>query len=367
MQYKISAIGTSLNFSGWVVGLSQYFVKRRALALGLAMAGSGVGVLLLGPMLANLVPAIGWRQAMMLCGALSLNFCVFGAFIFKRKTAGTKKNKNSSNFYAVNTGHNTSVDTNCKIPCIENAKSDIPTLSSVKVFAADNSSEINKIESVVLNHASLSKPYENGSTSNENEKLQWLAIQISCVLSIMATSTVFTLLKDWIQWIGLEHITSYCLMAVGIGDIVGRIAAGLLSWKLTAQSSILLLFGSTHVLLAVSLIGGSMATGVPVVLISVVGVGIAGGSHCVLTAVAPMNKGSAEDLGKLLLAGGIGALVGPPLAGFLVDYMNNYSIALIVCAAAPAVAAVSCFLCFFVTYSDFVQKDVCANITDTEK
>lgn len=297
------------------------------------MSGSGLGVLVLGPTLANIVPTIGWRKAMLLCSGLSLTFCIFGVFIYNNTKKNAQKNddksdKKISQFYNMNINHCSQTCTPQLLTGVQNI-----TLQSNKTQYVPTQNIIDKDQ------------LELDSINKRNNKLQWFAIQISCVLSIMATSTVFTLLKDWIIWIGLEEIASYSLMAAGVGDIIGRVLAGLLSWISKDKMSVLILFIGTHIMLTVSLVIAALAQSKYSVLCSVFGVGIAGGSQCVLTAVAPMDKESAKDLGKLLLAGGIGALFGPPFAGFLVDQTNNYSIALISCAGAPMLATVICTAC----------------------
>lgn len=333
----VNAIGTSLNFSGWVVGISHFFVKKRGLALGFAMSGSGWGVLALGPALAKFVPAIGWRKAMMMCAGLSLNFIVFGAFIYYNKIAkaDSSKQKVLLSVKSGTSGGNASA----------NIKSEFQR-EGINLTKDDCKYK----QKAMFNEAELVMKSDNTTEQDKKKKIQWVGVQISCVLSIMATSTVYTLLKDWITWIGLDEIISYSLMAAGVGDIVGRIFAGILSWVISRHNvSVLALFGGTHVLLAVSLTMASLGTTPVVVLCSVVGIGFAGGLQCVFTAIAPMGNNSAKELGTLLLAGGVGALIGPPLGGFLVDYTGSYSITLIVCAAAPVTGAVTCIVCYFLS------------------
>jgi len=60
-----------------VVGL--YFEKRRSLAMGLAMCGSGVGTFAFAPIASRLLEEYGWRGAAVIVAGLALNGVACGA------------------------------------------------------------------------------------------------------------------------------------------------------------------------------------------------------------------------------------------------------------------------------------------------
>lgn len=64
-----------------VVMVGRYFQKRRALAQGLSTTGTGFGTFLMTVLLKYLCAEYGWRNAMFIQGALSLNLCVCGALM----------------------------------------------------------------------------------------------------------------------------------------------------------------------------------------------------------------------------------------------------------------------------------------------
>ncbi|KAL4842245.1 hypothetical protein H8958_003968 [Nasalis larvatus] len=60
-----------------VVIVGRYFQKRRALAQGLSTKGTGFGMFLMTVLLKYLCAEYGWRNAMLIQGAVSLNLCLW--------------------------------------------------------------------------------------------------------------------------------------------------------------------------------------------------------------------------------------------------------------------------------------------------
>ena len=64
-----------------VVSVTLYFEKRRSLATGLSMCGSGIGTIIFAPLVEILVDEYGWRGAALIMGGLVLNGCIFGSLL----------------------------------------------------------------------------------------------------------------------------------------------------------------------------------------------------------------------------------------------------------------------------------------------
>jgi MCP family monocarboxylic acid transporter-like MFS transporter 14 len=62
-----------------IVMVGYYFDKKRALATGVAVCGSGIGTFIFAPLGTFLVDEYGWKGANIIIGALILNGIVFGA------------------------------------------------------------------------------------------------------------------------------------------------------------------------------------------------------------------------------------------------------------------------------------------------
>lgn len=306
----LNGMGTSFTFSGWVVGLSQFWVRRHALAMGVAMAGSGCGVLLLGPKMEVLVGHYGWRGAMVICAGLYLHLCVFASTLYTSQRPP---------------------------PC--------------RFLLHDGEKE----------EAGSEKEGPAAEARTEREKQRQSPRQVlcspafcllagSCFLSTMATTTVFAVLRDWAELEGLGAAFSSALAGSGAGDLLGRVLAGLLVGR---GCQPMLLFSSVQLLLAATIGFAATASVSSQLIAAMVGFGMACGLHSVTYALMPSQlttgQGVGHVLGCLLFVTGIGALVGPPVVGAMVDFSQSYGGAMLLITVAPAAAAVlnvAAFCCF---------------------
>jgi MFS family permease len=77
----ISGFGLALCYVTAVVIVAYYFEKRRSLATGLSVCGSGIGTFLFAPLTTFLVTEYGWRGTTLILAGLFLNMAVCGALM----------------------------------------------------------------------------------------------------------------------------------------------------------------------------------------------------------------------------------------------------------------------------------------------
>ncbi|KAK9529402.1 hypothetical protein VZT92_013496 [Zoarces viviparus] len=77
----IGGCGLSLNLNASLTIISKYFLIKRPLANGLAMAGSPVFLCIMAPVNQYLLQKFGWRGSLFIFGAVMLNCCVAGALM----------------------------------------------------------------------------------------------------------------------------------------------------------------------------------------------------------------------------------------------------------------------------------------------
>jgi len=75
----IAGIGLAFVYVPATVIPSFWFEKKRALATGIAVSGSGLGTFALAPLLEYLLEEYGWRGSFLIMAGMSLNMLFFGA------------------------------------------------------------------------------------------------------------------------------------------------------------------------------------------------------------------------------------------------------------------------------------------------
>ncbi len=64
-------LGVGCSYVPAVGAVQRWFVRRRGFASGLAVSGIGVGTLVMPPLAAFLIDAVGWREAYLILGCLA--------------------------------------------------------------------------------------------------------------------------------------------------------------------------------------------------------------------------------------------------------------------------------------------------------
>ena len=90
----ITGLGLAVCYVAAIVIVAFYFEKRRSLATGIAVAGSGIGTFVFAPFLQHLIDGYGWRGCLIIVSGLFLNMCVCGAVM--RDLEWTKKRNDKS-------------------------------------------------------------------------------------------------------------------------------------------------------------------------------------------------------------------------------------------------------------------------------
>ena len=85
------SIGLSMTYVPAIIVVMFYFEKRRGLATGLAVTGSGIGAFVYPVFLEFLLSTYSWRGTMFLLGGLSLHIIAAGALFFPIKENSRKE------------------------------------------------------------------------------------------------------------------------------------------------------------------------------------------------------------------------------------------------------------------------------------
>ncbi|XP_041818833.1 monocarboxylate transporter 12-B-like [Chelmon rostratus] len=77
----LTGLGFALCYTPAIAMVGCYFRRRKALAYGIAMSGSGIGTFVLAPAVQLLIELYSWRGALLVLSAFVANLCVCGALL----------------------------------------------------------------------------------------------------------------------------------------------------------------------------------------------------------------------------------------------------------------------------------------------
>ena len=77
----VSGLGMAMGYVTSLVMVAFYFEKKRALATGLAVCGSGIGTFVFAPLTEILITEYGWRGCLLIWSGIALNLCVCGGLL----------------------------------------------------------------------------------------------------------------------------------------------------------------------------------------------------------------------------------------------------------------------------------------------
>ncbi|XP_030643346.1 monocarboxylate transporter 12-B [Chanos chanos] len=77
----LTGLGFALSYTPAVATVGTYFSKRKALAYGIAMSGSGIGTFVLAPVVQLLIEFYSWRGAFLILAGFVSHLCVCGALM----------------------------------------------------------------------------------------------------------------------------------------------------------------------------------------------------------------------------------------------------------------------------------------------
>jgi len=266
-------VAVACGYVPMVAVVSGWFERRRALAVGVAVAGIGVGTLAGAPLAATLIAEYGWRRAHLLLALGGSVLLVVAAVAARRP----------------------------------------PRPVGEEPWA---------LRDVVRTR-------------------EFRAMYVATLLASIALFVPFVYLPTAALANGVSPVAAAALIGViGVASVVGRLAIGALADRVgrvrTFQASFAVLAAS----FLIWLVGGSWPwlSAFAVVL----GTGYGGWIALQPTVLAQLfgTRGLGALVGLVYTAAGVGALIGPPLAGVLVDATGGYRWAI----AAAGVAGLGAFV-----------------------
>jgi predicted MFS family arabinose efflux permease len=286
-----------LNYTGFIVAVSTYFQEKYAIAFSITQTGVGIGIFVFGPLFKFLIEVYGWRGSFLICGAFGFNFTLLGALIFPLRKA--------------------------------------------------------KVEAVQLNlldEKSTTVPEAIPASIILRDARGWL-LHLNSFFWLLATLIMYILLGDFAASKSLDDYYIYMFSAMGVGDLFGRLLTG--PFIEYFRLDVIKMYSVVQSLCSLSIFTFLLVSdGIHLIVQGVI-FSFLYGCQCVLLALVPRHIFGAENLsvifGVNMFFGGAGILIGPPIAGLLVDITHSYTAAFIFSGLSELAGAFVCLVCLYLT------------------
>ncbi|WP_321966956.1 MFS transporter [Burkholderia cepacia] len=294
-----------------VGAVQRWFVRRRGFASGLAVAGIGVGTLVMPPLASTLIAQVGWRGAYL---ALAVIAVVIGAgmsLLIENDPRGRgllpdgeAAHEPGGGAQVAGRGAGASVS--------GAAAGRQPVAASAPAGAT-------------VREAVMSRPFAS--------------LYAACLACSFGVFVPFVHLVPYALDHGVAPSTAVLLLgAIGVGSTAGRFFLGGLADRFGRRASLLAMFAGMAVALVAWAGAGTVATLAAFALVFGV---FYGGWVAVLPAVVMDYFGGRNVsgiIGVLYTSVAFGTLIGPAAAGFIYDAGGGYLVPILASAAANAIA-----------------------------
>ena len=287
-------LGVGCAYVPAVGAVQRWFVRRRGFASGLAVAGIGVGTLVMPPLASALIAHVGWRGAYV---ALAVIAVVVGAgmsLLIENDPRGRGLSPDGDAAHA---------------PAGEDRRD---AAAAVRAGAT-------------VREAVTSRPFAS--------------LYAACLVCSFGVFVPFVHLVPYALDHGVAPSTAVLLLgAIGVGSTAGRFFLGGLADRFGRRASLLAMFSGMAVALVAWAGAGTVATLAAFALVFGV---FYGGWVAVLPAVVMDYFGGrnvSAIIGILYTSVAFGTLIGPAAAGFIYDAGGGYLVPILASAAANAIA-----------------------------
>ncbi|WP_063547921.1 MFS transporter [Burkholderia territorii] len=287
-------LGVGCAYVPAVGAVQRWFVRRRGFASGLAVAGIGVGTLVMPPLASALIAHVGWRGAYVALAAIAVVVGAGMSLLIENDPRG---------------------------------RGLLPDGDAARAHAGDGQpgAASSVPAGATVREAVTSRPFAS--------------LYAACLVCSFGVFVPFVHLVPYALDHGVAQSTAVLLLgAIGVGSTAGRFFLGGLADRFGRRASLLAMFAGMAAALVAWAGAGSVATLAAFALVFGV---FYGGWVAVLPAVVMDYFGGrnvSAIIGILYTSVAFGTLVGPAAAGFIYDAGGGYLMPILASAAANAIA-----------------------------
>jgi OFA family oxalate/formate antiporter-like MFS transporter len=296
-------IGIGFAYAPAISVVQRWFMKQRGLASGIAVTGIGLGTLCMPVFSAVLIHWSDWRTAYLVIGILVFICGVSAAILISESPE---------------------------------RRGLAPDGDEMETSVANGSQETAKTEAAPIREISLkdalhSKPF-------------WLLYAGSFSFGL-GLFIPFVHLIPFSNDIGLPTATAVMLFSlIGVGSTAGRFLLGSLADRLGRRSSLVMMYAGAAVIFAWWLAAANVWQ---LAIFALIYGACYGGYVAIMPAVAAdyfSGPNISGVIGMLITSVAVGNLIGPPIAGFIFDRLQSYTIPIFASMITSIFAAVCAFV-----------------------
>lgn len=235
----LCGIGVGMLFLPSIMIVNEYFDRKRSLANGILTSGSGIGLLVMSPIIERSVEAYGWRGSLLIYSCFTLQLCVCACLMRPVKAFKNQVQKNSEKRIeeqisplVTKVDDRENIDSRyASMPFLRNRNSFIEscsTLSLPMLFGSHLS--FNKArESIDLEESEKQRSKTCALPPFIRSK-PFIFITIGCLLTQMGQFIPLIFIGDYGNHVGVSsEDISIILSIFGVANTLGRFFAGLIA------------------------------------------------------------------------------------------------------------------------------------------
>lgn len=345
-----------------IIMVSVYFDKRRAMATGIAVCGSGIGTFVFAPLVTALNDEYGWRGTTLILGGIMLNGIACGAVYWPLKA--NKAPQPQSIEAPPSSSPQLPVAEAGQLkdqPSVEHHEEPVRPFDRLDVFYTGSVTNLNEYKassdmaSYISSVTSIPPPQKKESpvlsvlTTMFDFKLllspTFLFLCLGGVLGFMGFFTPFVYIADYSKQQGVNPQQASLLLAIaGISSTISRLVAGWMADRTWADSVIIhniaiIVAGAATCLLP-------LLKNAPLLFLFCIVFGVNLAAFIALRTIVLCDLLGVQKLtsafGLLVLFQGIAILIGTYLSGVIYDSTGSYTASFVVAGIFMIMAGVVC-------------------------
>uniref|UniRef100_A0A1I8GZD2 MFS domain-containing protein n=2 Tax=Macrostomum lignano TaxID=282301 RepID=A0A1I8GZD2_9PLAT len=330
----VSGLGLGLCYMPAVTSVSYYFRRRRALATGISVSGSGVGTLLFAYITGACLNTYGWRGSFLLLGGLLFNLCACGALLrpLAPRLKRTRLRLDKAN--QAESRHNVELrlDNSGNRGELSLARRHLFLLSrgsaaGSAVEKSVNNAECNQIDDI---ESSITDRTEGqiAKLAHLLRRPVYLLLLASNFLLYFWYNITYYFLPDHATELGFSSQQSELVIAiVGVSNAVGQIAIGVIADHPRVNATLLYSLCIGLAGLSNSLI--PLCASLSALIVYGLSFGFLISANFALGSILLIDRFGLERFtsayGVMLFVQGLASLFGPPAIGYMRDSDANYN------------------------------------------